>query len=150
MRVSFDLAALKRTEWHEYVIRFLFGGAVTAAAGLLAKEFGPILGGLFLAFPAIFPASATLVQKHECEKKQRAGIKVTLRGKRAAGLDAFGAAQGSVGLVCFALLVWRQLPDYHALWILALATGAWFTISIMLWYTRKSAIAHRMANIWRS
>jgi hypothetical protein len=30
---------------------------------------GPRVGGLFLAFPAIFPASATLVEKHEKQKK---------------------------------------------------------------------------------
>ena len=28
---------------------------------------------LFLAFPAIFPASATLIEKHEKEKKEREG-----------------------------------------------------------------------------
>jgi hypothetical protein len=30
--------------------------------GLLAKKFGSTVGGLFLAFPAIFPASATLIE----------------------------------------------------------------------------------------
>jgi hypothetical protein len=42
----------------------LLGGVVTVVAGLLAKHYGPVFGGLFLAFPAIFPASATLVDKH--------------------------------------------------------------------------------------
>ena len=38
------------------------------------QRWGPGIGGLFLAFPAIFPASATLVEKHEKQKKNRAGI----------------------------------------------------------------------------
>jgi hypothetical protein len=42
---------------------------MTAAADIVAKEFGPTVGGLLLAFPAIFPAGATLVDKHE--KKRR-------------------------------------------------------------------------------
>ena len=74
MTVKFDLSALAATKWYEYGIRFCFGGAITVIAGLLAKEFGPVFGGLFLAFPAIFPASATLVEKHEKEKKREAGI----------------------------------------------------------------------------
>ncbi len=54
----------------DYAIRFLFGGLITVAAGIIAKRFGPGIGGLFLAFPAIFPASATLIEKHEKEKKE--------------------------------------------------------------------------------
>jgi FAD dependent oxidoreductase/Protein of unknown function (DUF3147) len=51
------------TRWHEYLIRFVLGGLVTAATGAIASEFGPETGGLFLAFPAIFCASATLIEK---------------------------------------------------------------------------------------
>jgi len=85
MKVSADFSALKRTKWYEYAVRFLLGGSVTVVAGLLAKYYGPVLGGLFLAFPAIFPASATLLDKHERQKKQRAGIKQTTRGRQVAG-----------------------------------------------------------------
>jgi len=45
--------------------RFVFGGMVTALAGLVADHYGPILGGLFLAFPGIFPAGVSLVEKHK-------------------------------------------------------------------------------------
>jgi len=37
---------------------------MTVIAGLIAFRFGPVVGGLFLAFPAIFPASATLIERH--------------------------------------------------------------------------------------
>src|ERR1700736_825820 len=97
VRVSLDFSAFGRTKWYEYAVRFVFGGAITVVSGLLAKHYGPAFGGLFMAFPAIFPASATLVEKHEKEKKQRAGIVKTIRGREAAALDARGAAIGSVG-----------------------------------------------------
>ena len=47
---------------------------MTVAAGLIAARFGPVIGGLFLAFPAIFPASATLIEKHVRERKEKAGL----------------------------------------------------------------------------
>jgi hypothetical protein len=72
MRIELDVSALHRTRWSEYAVRFLFGGIVTAATGLIAKQFGPVVAGLFLAFPAIFPAGATLIEKHEKQKKQDA------------------------------------------------------------------------------
>jgi hypothetical protein len=49
----------------EYALRFMFGGLVTVAAGLVAKGTGATIGGIFLAFPAILPASLTLVTKHD-------------------------------------------------------------------------------------
>ena len=121
MRMSLDLSALKRTRWYEYGLRFLFGGAITVATGLIAKRYGPVFGGLFLAFPAIFPASATLVEKHETEKKRQVGIVDNSRGRKAAALDARGAAFGSLGLACFAITLWRLLPAWNA--ALALPTA---------------------------
>ena len=50
MRIKFDISALGRTRWYEYALRFIFGGAVTVAAGLIANSYGPVFGGLFLAF----------------------------------------------------------------------------------------------------
>jgi hypothetical protein len=72
MRVTFRLSAIARIHWYEYASRFAFGGLATALAGVIAKEYGPSIGGLFLAFPAIFPASATLIEQHEKRKKQKA------------------------------------------------------------------------------
>ena len=74
MVVSFKLSALAESRWYEYAVRFLLGGIATALAGAIAAVYGPVVGGLFLAFPAIFPASATLVEKHQREKKEKAGI----------------------------------------------------------------------------
>jgi hypothetical protein len=142
MRVTFDLSGLRRTRWYEYAVRCCFGGAITVIAGLLAKQYGPTVGGLFLAFPAIFPASATLVEKHERTKRQKSGIGETIRGRQAAALDAYGAALGSIGLIGFALVVWRLLPDHNSVLVLATATVTWVCISIVIWRLRKSRLLH--------
>src|ERR1700756_2331838 len=136
MRVRLNLSALRRTRWYEYAARFLFGGAITLVAGLLARHFGPVLGGLFLAFPAIFPASATLLEKHEEEKKRKAGIATTERGQRAAALDARGAAVGTFALMSFACFVWKALGDWNAVVVLACATLAWLAVSVLGWRIR--------------
>jgi hypothetical protein len=138
MRASFNLSVLARTKWSEYAVRFAFGGAITVAAGLVAKHWGPAAGGLFLAFPAIFPSSATLVEKHEEEKKRNAGISVTLRGRQAAALDAAGAAMGSLGLACFALIVWKLLPAGHAAFDLSVASAVWLGVALLAWRIRKN------------
>jgi hypothetical protein len=75
MQIKVDPSVIGQTRWHEYAIRFLFGGLITAIAGIIAKKFGPAIGGLFLAFPAIFPASATLIEKHEKQKKEEKGLR---------------------------------------------------------------------------
>ena len=73
MKVKINLSVLKEPKWYEYLIRFLIGGGITALTGIIAKKFGPAVGGLFLAFPAIFPASATLIEKHEGKEAEGLG-----------------------------------------------------------------------------
>jgi len=74
MRIRFDSSSLRQTKWNQYAVRFIFGGLITAAAGVVAKQHGPVIGGLLLAFPAIFPASATLIEKHEKQRKEQNGM----------------------------------------------------------------------------
>ena len=137
MQIKIELSALRRTRWHEYAIRFVFGGLITAVAGLIAKKFGPGVGGLFLAFPAIFPASATLIEKHEKQKKEEQDLSGKARGRYAASADAAGSAIGSIGLLAFALLGWQFMPGHNAALVLAGGTLAWLGISILLWLVRK-------------
>jgi len=61
MVVHFKFSALKQGRPYEYVVRFALGGLATVVAGLVADGAGPEAGGLMLAFPAIFCASATLI-----------------------------------------------------------------------------------------
>ena len=118
MIVQFKPSALRETHWHEYLVRFVLGGAMTVVAGLIAARFGPVIGGLFLAFPA----SATLIEKHVRERKERAGLLGARRGKEAAALDALGAALGSFGLAAFGLVIWLMIAKSPA-WALVLAAG---------------------------
>lgn len=74
MRIRIDLTALQQVRWYEHLTRFQLGGLISVVADLIAKGFGPGVGGLFLAFPA------------------------TIRGRLAVGLEARGAAMGSIAL----------------------------------------------------
>ena len=90
-----------------------------------------------MAFPAIFPASATLLDKHEWEKKRKAGIPVTSRGRLAVGLDARGAAMGSLALAAFAWLIWKMLPHANPAGVLSAAFLLWIVLAIAIWRVRK-------------
>ena len=90
-----------------------------------------------MAFPAIFPATATLIEKHEKQKKQRKGLNGTKRGRLAAGVDAAGAAMGSGGLLVFALIVWKLLPGRSGSMALAAATLAWAVVAISIWAAQE-------------
>jgi hypothetical protein len=136
MAVKLKLSALAEGHWYEYAVRFVLGGAVTMLAGWIAAKWGPAVGGLFLAFPAIFPASATLVEKHERERKENAGIRGAKRGRDAAALEATGAALGSIGLMAFGTIVWQLAPEAAGI---ALCGGAlaWLGVSLALWVPRR-------------
>ena len=133
-----NLSSLRLAHWWQFAVRFLLGGAVTACTGLVAHHWGPVIGGLFLTFPAIFPASATLVARHETEKKLKAGIHDRARGRKAGALDAAGAVLGGWGLVCFGIAAWLTLPRYPTALGLALAGIVWVIVSTSLWWLRRN------------
>ena len=137
MLVQVDLSVLKETRWYQVAVRFFLGGLVTAATGLIAKKYGPGVGGLFLAFPAILPASATLIEKHERERKEEAGVNGSVRARKAVGLDAAGAAMGSIGLFVFAWLITEFVPRHQPYMVLVDATMGWMIVSLLIWYVRK-------------
>ena len=110
MIVKLKLSALRQTRWYEIALRILFGGIATVLTGLIAKSSGAVVAGLFLAFPAIFPATATLVDKHTKERRRKAGLDGSLRAADAVALEARGAILGSVGLLLFAVVMWLGLP----------------------------------------
>jgi len=127
---SLDTSRVKQTRWWEYVVRFVFGGLVTAAAGAIGMRWGPVVGGLFLAFPSILPASLTLVSRHS---------KLPL----AAGADALGATLGSCGLFVFGLLLWAFAPSVPA-WLLLLAASlVWLLVACGTWAAFQGWHRHR-------
>ncbi len=136
-------AAIKGIRPHEWVIRFIFGGGVCVAAGLISRRFGPEVGGLFLAFPAIFPAGASLVEAHQRKHKAKAGMDGTMRGRVVAGVDAAGAAMGCIGLAGFAVVCWLGLPRLKTIAVFLAATSVWFAIAMAAWWLRKRHIFRR-------
>jgi hypothetical protein len=136
MIIRFNASTLRQTHWYEYLVRFVLGGAMTVIAGLIATRFGPVIGGLFLAFPAIFPASATLIEKHVRERKEKAGLPGARRGKEAAALDAVGAALGSFGLATFGLVIWLTIMSSPA-YALLLAAASWLGVAMLAWQVRR-------------
>ena len=138
MMIQVKLESLKGIKLQEWLVRFAFGGVVCVLAGLVAKRFGPEIGGLFLAFPAIFPAGASMVEAHEKKHKARVGLDGTNRGRTVAGLDAAGAALGCFGLIGFAVTCWLCLPRLGIAAVFGLGTLVWAVLAVGVWLLRKS------------
>ncbi len=149
MILKLDSSAVKLTTWSEYAIRFLIGGLITAFAGLIAEHYGPAIGGLSLAFPAICPAAVTLIAKYEREKKVRKGLHGARRGIKATAVDAFGTVLGSIGLAAFALTSWQLLPAHPAL-VLLLATLTWLAVGGFAWALWKGRIGVMLRTLKRA
>jgi hypothetical protein len=143
MPVKVSPSSLTETRWYEYVVRFVLGGAATVLTGVIAKHFGTSVGGVFLALPAIFCASATLIESHERRTKEKAGLSGDRRGQQAAALDAAGAGLGSIGLMAFAAVFFLIVSkSVMAAFIAALC--AWASVSVAAWWMRRRIrIVHR-------
>jgi Protein of unknown function (DUF3147) len=142
--IRFSQSSLREGRWYEYLIRFALGGAVTVFAGLVSRQYGASIGGLFLALPAIFCASATLIEKHEIRRKREAGLTGERRGQEAAALDATGAALGALGLLAFAAVFsWIVESNIPAAFIGA--SLAWLVVSVTAWYVRRKMRSVRWA-----
>lgn len=148
MNIQVNISALRQSNFFQLGIRFVCGGLITAGTGIIAQKYGPGIAGLFLAFPAILPASATLIEKHERERKERAGLHGSVRARTAVSADAAGAAMGSIGLLAFAALITVLIPSHRPWAVILLATIAWMAVSFLVWLLRKkiaTAVRH-----WRT
>lgn len=114
-----SLGKLRRVAAWEYLLRFAAGGAITAITGLIATHWGPAVGGLFLAFPAIFPASLTLVKQHD--------------GRRRALDDARGGRIGTIALAGFAGSATLTAARWPPVVFLPIATVIWLIIAVLAW-----------------
>jgi hypothetical protein len=117
--VGFDWSKITKVKPSAMAIRFGFGAVVAVVAALLGMAAGPKIGGLFLAFPAILPASLTLIEKKE--------------GLTRAWSDASGGVLGSCAMAAFAatamlLLTWSPVVA------LLLALVAWVIVATGLYF----------------
>lgn len=122
--VSVDLGKLRETKAADYAIRFGFGAAIAIIAGVVSLLFGPRAGGLFLAFPAILPATLTLLEKKE--------------GKTKACADASGGVIGAVGLAAFAVVAALLLRRVTPALALGAALLAWTLVAVGLYFAFRA------------
>jgi len=120
---------LKQIRGRDVAIRFAFGAAISVIAGLVSIVFNPVVGGLFLAFPAILPASVTLI-----EQKESTGQ---------AARDIEGATIGALGLAVFAVVTGTVLRHTTAVAALIAATAAWLATSVVLYLLIESLLRRR-------
>jgi hypothetical protein len=144
--IRFSPSSLREGRWYEYVIRFALGGAATVFTGFISSRFGASIGGLFLALPAIFCASATLIEKHEIRRKREAGLAGETRGREAAALDAAGAGLGGLGMLAFAI-VFSMTAETSIPAAFIGASLAWLVVSVVAWYVRRKMRAVRGVRI---
>lgn len=119
---------IRKHSLKDYLVRFAFGAAISLAAGLVGLKFGAVAGGVFLGFPAILPASLTLIAKRD--------------GRTQAAIDSEGAILGAVALVAFATFVFVLVEHLGVAATLALALALWLLIAIAL-YAAVMKTLHR-------
>lgn len=120
---------MKRTTAREMAVRAGFGGAVSVVAAVIGVVFGSRVGGLFLACPAILPATLTLIEKKD--------------GKRRAEEDEHGSIAGAIGLVAFAVVGALLVMRTNVGVALSAAMLAWLVASMaaysvhLAWHARE-------------
>ena len=117
--VGFDWSKVTKVKPTEIGVRFGFGALVALVAAVAGSLAGPKVGGLFLAFPAILPASLTLIEKKE--------------GLSKAWSDASGGALGAIAMAGFALVAIRLL-SWNPLLALVGAMLVWIVVSSGLYF----------------
>jgi len=133
--VGLDWSNLKKVKPREMLVRFIFGAAVALLAAVVGSLAGPKVGGLFLAFPAILPASLTLIEKKE--------------GITKAWSDASGGLLGSVGMAAFAATAMLLLRVNPILALVA-ALAAWLLVSVGLYlFFRVTGLFLRSDRLFR-
>jgi uncharacterized membrane protein (GlpM family) len=123
-----DPSKLKHVKLTELGVRFAFGAAISVVTGVVSLVFDVWVGGLFLAFPAILPATATLIEENE--------------SNRAAKHDVMGATTGAVGLIAFAVVATLTLDRWSPPLALAAAMFTWVVVSVTC-YLAYQAVRQR-------
>lgn len=123
---GFDLRKALRAKPGPMLLRFAAGAVTSIAAGILAIVFGPRIGGIPLAFPAVLVASLTLIEEQEDSEEAREDSRGAMAG--AAAMAIFGVIGG---------VLFGTLPGGV---VLVLAAVGWllaaFGLYGLLWWKR--------------
>ena len=122
--VGADPSKLSKIQPKDIAVRFGFGAAISLVAGLISLAAGATAGGMFLAFPAILPASLTLIEKKE--------------GTEAALHDLEGTILGAAALGPFALVAGVGLRSASAALVLPAALATWLGASLIAYVVVES------------
>lgn len=117
--IGLDRGGLQKQDWRSWALRFGFGFGIAVVAGAAGLRFGARIGGLFLAFPAILPASLTLIEEKDSRKE--------------AEIDATGAILGGVALGIFGAVTALLVTRLHPGLALAAALAAWAVTAVALY-----------------
>lgn len=123
-----SLSALRDAPPRDLVIRFVFGLTVSAVAAVIGIVINPRFGGVFLAFPAILPATLTLIEKE--------------KSKQQAKDDDVGAVLGAAALIVFAAIGWGLFTRIGAPLALTTAAAGWLAAAVLM-YLVLQAITRR-------
>jgi uncharacterized membrane protein (GlpM family) len=116
---EFDFSQLKQIKIKDYIVRFLFGGAISVLAALIGEWTNTRFGGIFTAFPAILLASLTIINRMD--------------GKHAAEQDARGAVVGAIAFVVTAIVLSLTLTKFVGGRALVLALVVWLLCAVGLY-----------------
>lgn len=123
-----DPSAVTQHSANDYFLRFAFGAAISLVAGLLGLWLGPRFGGVFLGFPAILPASLTLIQKKD--------------GKDQAAIDSEGAVLGALAFVAYAVVVTLLVTRWSVLPTVIVALLVWTLVAVTLYALARMVFHH--------
>lgn len=127
--MAIDMSQLRDIRWQDLAIRFAFGAVISVIAGIVGLNIGERIGGILLAFPAILPATLTLIDKRQ--------------GKERSFHDLQGTVAGAFGLVGFGIVASVTFGHFNVLIVLVLAFLAWTLMAGLLylvwagWLRRK-------------
>jgi hypothetical protein len=131
---SLALDKLRAVPARGLAVRFAFGAVISLVVGLVANTIGVRFAGMFLAFPAILPASLTLIQDDE--------------GRRDADRNAIGAILGGFGLIVFAGVGEAAWGRVDSLVVLILLACGWLAASLGL-YALLAFVRPDTCDRWR-
>lgn len=117
--VGIHRGALRDLPVGDLLIRFGFGAAISALAGVVSVLAGSEPGGILLAFPAILPATLTLIEKEESERQ-------------AEDFDV-GSILGAAALASFAIVAWQYVDEGSNPVVLAVATAIWLLTAVVFY-----------------